>query len=298
MKILYLVPHVPNPTKARSYSQIQGLLNARHQITVATLARTVDDLQKIDKLKQAACSVLTGKLTTQRIIQNCLFATLLRLPLQARFAWSPRLMTTINEYLQEYRPDIVHVEHLRMAQYGLKLARNWPLVWDAVDHLSSLYEQASHSSTSLAWRLISGIEAPRLRTYESKLVRTFSKTLVITTRDQQLFQDNNEEYADRITVAPFGIPIETTRHLARSPNTIVLTGTLNYDPNVASVLFFVREIFSLILEQLPQTKLQLVGANPTATILALRSQNIEVTGFVPSLSAFLSNATLAVAPAI
>src|SRR5579859_3132981 len=207
MKILYLVPHVPNPTKARSYFQIRGLVNAGHQVTVATPARSAEDSQKINKLRQDGTPVLSAKLTTLRVLQNCLNALVLGLPLQARFAWSPRLMATINEYLQEYRPDIIHVEHLRMAQYGLQLAHNWPLVWDAVDHLSSLYQQASHSSTSLAWRLISRIEAPRLSTYESELVKIFAKTLVITQRDQELFQDQNEKYADRILVAEFGIPI-------------------------------------------------------------------------------------------
>jgi glycosyltransferase involved in cell wall biosynthesis len=243
-------------------------------------------------------SVLWASLGRREIVLNSLSALLSPFPLQSEYAWSQQLAQAINHFLQESLPDVIHIEHLRMARYGLRFISNWPVIWDAVDYLTALYEQAAHTSISPAWRLISRIEAPRLRVYESFLVSQFPKTLAISKRDCELFQAANRPCASRVNVALLGMPLQSVPAVDRSPNTVILTGTLNYDPNVASVLYFVREIFPMVLRALPETKLQLVGANPIPAVQALQSPNIEVTGFVPSVADYLYRATLAVAPVL
>lgn len=39
MHIRYLVPHIPDPTKAHSWWQIRGLLDASQRVTVAALTQ-------------------------------------------------------------------------------------------------------------------------------------------------------------------------------------------------------------------------------------------------------------------
>jgi polysaccharide biosynthesis protein PslH len=296
MKILYLVPHIPNPTKARSYYQIRGLLDAGHQITVATLERSAKDAEHLEDLKRIGCNVISSRLTRTQILRNALWAVIHRLPLQARFTWLPALVTKLEQHLKIAPPDVIHVEHLRMAQYGLRWVREWPVVWDAVDHLASLYEQAEKRSVNRLWRLIARYEAPLLRKYETWLTGQFPVTLVISRQDEQLFQ-RKKSYSNQIYLAPLGLPIsEADDNVSRLPNTLIITGTLNYHPNVASIQYFVEEVFPLILREQRDVKLQLVGANPDPAIQALRGQNIEVTGFVPDLTEYLRRATIALAP--
>jgi polysaccharide biosynthesis protein PslH len=298
MNILYLVPHVPNPTKARSHFQIRGLLEAGHNVTVVTLERSVRDTEYIDRLRQTGCEVVSAQLTNRQALQNSVSAIFHRLPLQARFLWSTTLKREIEQHLSEHSPDIIHVEHLRMAQYGLRLTSNWPVIWDAVDHLTSLYEQTSTRSPSALWRLIARYEAPQLKRYESRLIRHFPVTLVISPHDQRLFQLDNP-YSERVRIAPLGLPLSNTDlRPERASSTLIITGALNYQPNVVSVRWFIREIFPLILCQRPDVKLQLVGANPGPTIRALSSPQIEVTGFVPSVLDYLRQSTIALAPIV
>src|SRR5450432_2076450 len=265
MNILYLVPHVPNATKARSYFQIRGLSEAGHKVTIATIARNRKDLAHIEHLEQSGVSVLDAFSNRLEIALNCVSAVLSLRPLQANFAWSPRLQQSIAHFLRESPPDIIHIEHLRMAKYGLQLIKDWPVIWDAVDHLSSLYEQTTTKSTNRLWRLIAAYEAPRLRSYENWLVGKFPSTLVISRHDQHLFQ--TEGYEERIRIAPLGLPLTDANDSSqRSATTLIITGALNYQPNVASIHYFVREIFPIIVERLPDIRLQLVGANPDPTI--------------------------------
>jgi glycosyltransferase involved in cell wall biosynthesis len=58
----------------------------------------------------------------------------------------------------------------------------------------------------------------------------------------------------------------------------------------------VQDIMPLVWQQLPQCKVQLVGATPNKEVSDLASERVEVTGFVKDVRPFLSAATLGVYP--
>lgn len=298
MRILYLVPHVPNPTKIRAHFHIRGLLEAGHQVTVATLQRNTADVQYVARLRQQGADVISVPLTKGRAIANSFSVLPSRLPLQSAFMAAPEMTQAIQMHLRSSPPDVIHIEHLRMARYGLPLVQDWPVLWDAVDFLSALYHQAARTSTSLALRMISRIEAPRLAAYERWLTGQFPRTIVISPNDLTLFRQENA-FADRVQLALTGVPIMSrSESESRAENVLVITGTLNYHPNIASVLYFVNEVFPVIQQIRPDIRLQLVGANPVPAIQALAGPQIEVTGFVPSVIDYLQHATLALAPVV
>jgi polysaccharide biosynthesis protein PslH len=298
MKVLYLVPHVPNPTKIRAHFHVRGLREAGHEVTIATLERSADDARHIERLREQGIAVIAAKLTKPQLALKAASTLLTPLPLQSKLLWSDALMNAIKAHLKLDPPDIIHVEHLRMAQYGLRLASDWPVLWDAVDYLSVLYEQAARSSSSFPLRLISRLEAPRLAAYERWLTGQFPTSIVISSNDLTLFQQNNP-FADRVHLALTGVPITPLPEAqTRVPNVLIITGTLNYHPNVASVLYFAKEIDPLIRQQQPDVHLQLVGANPVPAIRTLQDDHIEITGFVPSITDYLERATIALAPVV
>lgn len=296
MHILYLVPHVPNPTKIRSHFQVRGLLDAGHRVTVVTLNRSEVDAKNITKLEQSGAKVISVKLSKYQSLWNAVKTLPTRLPLQSRFMWSSELMGKIQAILKSDPPDMIHVEHLRMACYGLQFIKDWPTVWDAVDYLSALYQQAGHFSVNWSTRQIYGVEGKRLESYERWLSTQFPATLVISTKDQILFQENHPQ-PSQIHYQPQGLPISSQDAIIeRDSKTLVITGTLNYHPNIASVHYFVRDILPLVQHQVPDIQLQLVGANPDESIQALTNDTIKITGFVPSITDYLQQATIALAP--
>jgi polysaccharide biosynthesis protein PslH len=295
MKILYLVPHVPNPTKARSWYHIRGLLEAGHQVMVATLERSADDQTRLTRLQERGSGIISAGLSRPQMALNAARALLGGRPLQADLMWSDDLMTSVAEYTRRQRPDIIHVEHLRMAAYGLRLREFRPVIWDAVDYLTPLFAQAARSGQGLPLRQASGIEAQRLPAYERWLTGQFPRTLVITSRDQALLGKDNA-HADRIRVASFGLPMQQVADQPRDPATLIMTGTLNYHPNVASALYFARAIWPELRGRYPALQCQLVGADPTPAVQALTAEGITITGFVPSVMDYLARATVALAP--
>src|SRR5215204_2644657 len=100
MHILYLVPHVPNPTKIRSHFQIRGLIEAGHRVTIATLNRHPTDTQNIAKLSQSGIKVISVNLSRYQSIWSAFKTLPSNLPLQSQFMWSPKLMKSIHEVLK------------------------------------------------------------------------------------------------------------------------------------------------------------------------------------------------------
>ena len=297
MKILYLVPHVPNPTKIRSYMHVNGLLEAGHDLTVVTLERTPQDTRYIEKLRARDVQVISIPIGKLRLLTNILVVLPTRHPLQSRLFWSNQLMNLIENHIRVHPPDVIHVEHLRMACYGIKLAQQWPVVFDAVDAISQLYQHAARKSINLPLRLTSILEAPRLQHFEQQLTSYFPVTTVISVDDQRIFK-LTEKYADRVRVIPMGVPLTALPDstIQRADNILIITGTWNYHPNVAAAHHFVKHILPLVQARRPGIRLQIVGANPAPSIQNLASSTIEVTGFVPSIHDYLRQATVAIAP--
>jgi len=61
---------------------------------------------------------------------------------------------------------------------------------------------------------------------------------------------------------------------------ILYVGGFNHKPNVDAVVWFVQEIFPLILAEKPNIKFYVVGSSPPDMIRELATENIRITGFI------------------
>jgi glycosyltransferase involved in cell wall biosynthesis len=78
---------------------------------------------------------------------------------------------------------------------------------------------------------------------------------------------------------------------------VLFVGNFAYEPNVDAALYFCRDIFPLILKDVPNVRLFLVGNAPPSEICSLRSnRHIEVSGRVASLIPFYKHADVVVCP--
>ncbi|QDA58463.1 glycosyltransferase [Thermomonas aquatica] len=68
-------------------------------------------------------------------------------------------------------------------------------------------------------------------------------------------------------------------NLAQRRDLLFVAG-FGHPPNVDAAVWLVREIMPKVWERMPEARLSLVGSNPTADVLALAGERVEVTGFV------------------
>ncbi|HEX9077704.1 MAG TPA: glycosyltransferase, partial [Anaerolineae bacterium] len=176
MKILFVVPYTPTRIRTRPYNLIRTLARRGHAVTLATLWENEQERQALRELEEDGILVISSRLTKTRSIWNSLLALPTKTPLQAVYCWQPGLLREMNSRLAQ-GPDVIHVEHLRGARYGLwaksripSIGSPVPVVWDSVDCISYLFDQAARKSGSPLSRAVTRLELGRTRRYEGWLV--------------------------------------------------------------------------------------------------------------------------------
>ncbi|MBU1101710.1 MAG: glycosyltransferase [Bacteroidetes bacterium] len=79
-------------------------------------------------------------------------------------------------------------------------------------------------------------------------------------------------------------------------NGLLFVGNFNHNPNADAVLYFIREIYPIILKKIPSIIFYIVGNNPPEEIKRLNSKNIIVTGWVPEIKPYLDKCRVSVVP--
>ena len=78
---------------------------------------------------------------------------------------------------------------------------------------------------------------------------------------------------------------------------IMFLGNFPHAPNVDSIMYFMKSIWPLLEIQLPpNARLLIVGNKPPATVMALSSERVVVTGFVEELAPYFGTTRVFVAP--
>ena len=315
MNILSVVPYVPDLVRVRPHNLIHHLIECGHRVTLATLRSNKEEQPALESLKKVCYQVYACDLPKWRTLYNCAMTVPTRKPLQASFCWQPALANQLGWLTGKVDDhfDIVHVEHLRGARYGLYLKSlserkasspkdNPPIVWDSVDCISSLFKQAAEKSQSTTSRMITRFEANRTYRYEKWLVEQFNRVLVTSILDKNAFQLMREpgDRGPEITVIPNGVDLKYFKPdplVVRRKATLVISGKMSYHANVAMVLHLTKDILPIVWSQKPEVELWIVGKDPPERIMKLaENPAIKVTGMVNDIRPFLQSATIAVAP--
>lgn len=317
MKILFVVPYVPSKIYVRPYQLIRGLVAQGHQVALATLWTSQADIEALKVLSSEGVQVHSCAQPKLRSLVNAAAALPGRTPLQAVYSWQPALAKTIAGLLLEQKGkngfDVVHVEHLRGAKYGLYIQElrkkagyehlsTLPVIWDSVDSITHLFQQAARRSRKLTSRMITRLELPRTGPYEQKLATSFDRVLVTSPVDREAFfgLSSQSEPDLPINLLPNGVDLKYFRPKPESKketDTLVVSGKMSYHANVTMVAYLFNEIMPLVWQKRPDARVWVVGKDPGKNIQQLSSHpGVTVTGTVPDIRPYLQRAAVAVSP--
>lgn len=321
MRILFVVPYAPTLIRVRPYNLVRFLARHGHAVTLATLWETEDERRALAEFESLGVTVIAAPLTRSRKLLNLAMALPTVNPLQASFCWQPELAARLDRLIAAHTFDAIHVEHLRGSRYALHLERQTqnaghkaPIVWDSVDSITHLFEQASKQSQSAKGKLMTAFELPRTRRFEGWLAGRFDHVLVTSPVDRAALEtlsgrslrgSATRPPATRppITVLPNGVDLRyfSPCDLPREADTLVFSGKMSYHANVTAALHLVNDIMPRVWAQRPTVKVWIVGKDPTADVRALAARfhdRVVVTGAVPDLRDYLRRASIAVVPVV
>ena len=310
MNILFLVPYTPTLIRVRPYQLVRSLARRGNNVTLFTLTQSQAEQEALTALHDEGITVQAYPLTRARVVMNLLRALPTRAPLQSAFCWQPELAKAAAKALDECTYDIVHVEHLRGARYGLWLkqaasAARAPIIWDSVDCITNLFEQTAHSGANWRSRMMATLELGRTRRYEAFLSSQFQRILMTSEVDKARLgqvassMGHRMVHQSEVSVVQNGVDLSyfASGDESRHTDTILFSGKMSYHANDSAALYLAQEIMPVVWTRRPDAKLIIAGSNPSTQVRRLaKDRRVQVTGYVHDLRALIRKAGIAAAP--
>ena len=299
MKVLVITPsHIYPPVKGYQVMLCRHIeqLAARHSIDLIAFGDVVGNGSSADPIIALCNSVDIISLPKWRIALNLLRGLFSFEPLQVCLYRSKEMTDIVENRLRSTNYDAVVCQLTRTVQF-------LPQWYKGITLLNMVDPLVLNYSRSLAWRpwyLRSALkhEILRLRHYESHQTSRFDRVSLISQADVSDYQELLKDVC--FEQVAYGIDTEYFQPDAcvdRVPGMIVISGNMGYAPNVDGVKYFCRDIFPLILAQVPNAHLWLVGVRPSPAIKKLgNSKNVTVTGYVDDIRYYLHRAMVSVCP--
>ena len=299
MRILFISPYVPSKIRVRPYNWIKYLAAQGHQVTLLSLTAGPDDEAALPEMTAVCERVRTVPHPRWRPLWNGLRALPSREPFQLAYSRLPAMDRLIEETIATSQFDVAHIEHLRAACFAPAL-RRLPVIYDAVDSISLLFERTLETSPSRSSRLMAGLDLKRTKNFEGQVLQLFERVLVTSPDDAEQFR-HLAPTADhsKLKILPNGVDLDyfSFSEVGRKSNVMLFSGKMSYHANMATALYLHQEILPLIWQQRPQVQLEIVGKDPGPSIQAMANdKRITVTGSLPDIRPHLHQATISVSP--
>jgi glycosyltransferase involved in cell wall biosynthesis len=335
MRILFLTAHLPFPPasggRRREFELISRLGND-FEMHLCSLTESPEiDNKYVEKLRSYCESISIFETEPFPSTNEAI-----RYPSLMRRYYSKDGFQGISQLLRSSEFDIIHVEGSYLMQM---ISEDCHLPILLVEHNVeySLCSQRLRLSTSKGDKSFYLQERSNTLLWERSFWRRATKVISLTPDDEKcirglepnidvLFIPNGIDHY--LTIGPTRVPLrrnndvnavseETSiRNIENCPS-ILFVANFAYDPNVDAAVYFCKQILPLILENVPDAKVFIVGNSPSSEILDLVVSNskvdtrtytlvnpnvqtihapVEITGYVDSLDPFYKFAKVVVCP--
>lgn len=196
--------------------------------------------------------------------------------------------------LRSHDYDCVLFEWYFTAPRLINEVRAWQpnarIVIDAVDVAFNRFE----AKARLTQKKEDLVHATTIRETELSVYGASDAIITVTDDDARILR---REVPGAVTFTIPNIhPLQTLTEIGANNTSLLFIGSFTHEPNIDAVHYFCAEILPLIIEAEPEVKLRIVGNAPTADVLGLTSDHVEVLGFVPETKPFLKTSAISIAP--
>ncbi len=295
MKLLVILSRVPYPLekgdKLRAFNQIKEL-SKKNQIVLLALNDSKLDARALDELKKYCVGIAIVPFSKLTIFFNLVRALFSSKPLQVGYFYFSKAQQKVDEIIKKHQPDHIYCQLIRTAEY-VKKYPNIPKTLDYMDVFSKGIERRK-TTDKFYMKPFLAMEYRRLLKYEHDVFSFFTNKTIISEQDKNLIPHPDK---NKIVVIPNGVDTEYFKSIPFDKEfELLFNGNMNYPPNVESVEYLVNKIMPLVWSKLPATRLLISGASPSKKVIALKSERVEVSGWVDDIRYNFAISKVLVAP--
>jgi sugar transferase (PEP-CTERM/EpsH1 system associated) len=296
LKVLFLTSRFPWPLDRGDRLTVHNILRALrgHRVTFACFTDGTEPPDARRHVEEYCERLVTVDLPRARSWVQAWMGLLSPVPSQVAYYRSARMRSTLAGLHASERFDAILVHAVRTVPVAPEGGDGIRVLFqgDAVGIVlaKSLPFAPPWKRPGIAW------EARRADDYLVACTHRFNETWVLSRSDRDHMRVRG---AERVEVIRHGVD-ESLFDLRRAPDDVphlMFLGNLSVPHNVDAATFAALEVFPRVRAARPQARLTLAGAQPTAAVRSLGSQpGVQVTGFVPDLSALWRRVHVSLAP--
>jgi len=300
LNILIITPRIPYPPyrgdKLKIFNIGEQLLK-NNSVTIVTFLRNSNQLKAIEELKKHNFNVLTVKISLFESCLNILKAIFASLPFQVAWYKSKGMKKKINELVSSGNYDVAYFHLIRTAQYiPDKTSKISALkVVDFTDAVSLYLNRFYSIEKNPIKKIFLGIEKRRIEKYE-RIANKFDSVFICSEADRDYLR--KQGVTANIKILRNGVDIKqfASHNVEYDKNRIIFTGNMPYYANYDAAIYFTKEIFPLVLKEIPEAKFYIVGQNPPFRVRSLANRSVIVTGFVKDINEEYLKSAVNIAP--
>lgn len=299
MKILWITPTLPDPPnsggKIVSYETVKHLAQRGHKITLYALsgARCESSVTLERWIQICMAPPRTGLERVRHIID-----ILHDRPYVIAKYWQKRAWNDLHELLRRSSYDLIHLDHLHTAEYGLRAHRETglPTVLIAHNVETVLWERLHRLEPNPFKRAIFKWQATKMRRYESGVIAQINATIALSEVDAERLQELNP--GAQIFSVPPGVDLNYFHPLKNQEesNLIAFVGSMDWLPNLDGFRWFYTRSWPQIKRMNPTAKLLLVGGRPPRSLATQLRDDITVVGRVEDIRGHMARAQVIIVP--
>jgi glycosyltransferase involved in cell wall biosynthesis len=302
MRILYVTADLPWPLTSgylRHYHFIRAL-SARHSVSLLSLRSPEHGPEDV-----AALAPYTDTIVTEPAAQG-------RRSLPVKIRDRIRVMTAggdiaagrlgeVGARLAADRTFDVLLLSGKRTMPVLDALPDIPLVADLCDATSSRVRREMRYAPAARLPLLA-LEYIEVRRVEGRLMRRARHALFASPRDRAELVHADHDHDERsapASVVPNGVDLDFWSRVngTLGRDEIVLTGAMDYPPNVDAAIHLVEDILPRVHAAVPTAHVSIVGRDPSPGVRSLGDRSgVTVTGYVDDVRPYLERASVFAAP--
>ena len=286
--------------KIRSYNILRQLA-ARNEVTLLSYYGGQRDYAYEREIKNhfpRAATISTGAPDTSLIERGIDY--LRRLPSRAPYAVtkfsSQEVRATLKDWLADGRFDVAVCDFLSVSLDFPRVLET-PTVLFQHNVESILWQRQAEHEPNLIKRMLFKLEAAKMTRYERATLGRFHHVIAVSEHDRQQMRTMIDPA--RISTVPTGVDTKqytSFRGSSASAPLVVFVGSMDWEANIDGADYFCREIWPAVKRRVPGARLRMVGRNPHPRVKRWASEDIEVTGTVPSVIEHYAEAAVNIVP--
>lgn len=262
MKILMLTPYLPYPPSSggqiRSYNLIKQL-SKKHQLTLCSLIKYDEERKYVDQLRDYCQQIYVFKRPENPFaLANILKTGFSTLPLLVVRNFSAEEQQALPHIIEEGNFDIIHAETFYVSPHIPTTNIPIVLVDQTIEY--QVYQHYVDHFWFVPLKPLLYIDVLKIKYWETFYWKKAARVIAVSEKDAQIMQRLVKNL--QVTVIPNGVGEDLAGDVPlHFSKTILFIGNYAWLQNIEAAQVLAREIFPLILKQVPDAKLVIAGQN-------------------------------------